>query len=498
MASRTSNGKVKNGKPTAMTWVAGQKRWIKMYRGKTYAVSCRQLGTEATKEASRIPANEWWEKKRAKIDEELGLARKHPVALVNQYQYAIENHRLYAKWLRKYGNAPDGVAKSEAMIDFLTEALKGDNPPFPLKRFMEHPLWEVLTPLNEYEVKKLVVWQERLFQIRREEREEQSVPKENTVRSHIDDYLTFRRSKVGAGENVLGTFDTYRTRLLVFREWVSPFAPVVDLNESLWERYYSHLAEQCEKGKLANTTAGGHFNAAKEFIKSRYSKRLIELPRNIDEYSFSRQLEEIVVFTIDEVKLLLSHCHTERDTLFILLMLNAGFYGVDIGKLTKDEYKDGHIIRKRSKTRKRSKKVPVVDYPLWEQTRLLLEKQMSNHPTLMLTNSNGDPLWVESEKQGKFVRSNNIKCAVSRIKARAGITKPTKSLRKTSATLLGSHPVYGKFTEYFLGEAPTTMTQTHYEKPDDEQFAKAVEWLGVQYGVVGVKATEEQEDRSNG
>ena len=31
MATRTTNGKARNGKPTAMTWVASQKRWAKQY-----------------------------------------------------------------------------------------------------------------------------------------------------------------------------------------------------------------------------------------------------------------------------------------------------------------------------------------------------------------------------------------------------------------------------------------------------------------------------------
>ena len=41
-----------------MTWVGGQKRWIKEYRGKTYAVSCKQLrgtGHEGAERPRRQP-----------------------------------------------------------------------------------------------------------------------------------------------------------------------------------------------------------------------------------------------------------------------------------------------------------------------------------------------------------------------------------------------------------------------------------------------------------
>ncbi len=37
-------------------------------RGKMYSVSCRQLGTPPTKEASTSAANAWWLRKQAEID----------------------------------------------------------------------------------------------------------------------------------------------------------------------------------------------------------------------------------------------------------------------------------------------------------------------------------------------------------------------------------------------------------------------------------------------
>jgi integrase len=271
--------------------------------------------------------------------------------------------------------------------------------------------------------------------------------------------------------------------LNVFKEWVPPYAPVASLDETLWDKYYTYLASQCEKGTLSHSTAGSTLNAAREFIRSRHKKRVIEEPRNLGDYAISPRLKTIEVFTIDEVKTLLAHCHTDRDTLFILLSLNCGMYGVDMAKLTKEQYQNGHIIRKRSKTENRSVNVPCVDYPLWDLTDTILRKEMSEHPTLVLVNNNGEPLWTEQEKEGKFVRNNNVKCAISRIKDRAGITKPTKCLRKTSASLLGGHAEYGRYAEYFLGESPTSMADRHYVKPNDEQFGRAIHWLGQQYGM---------------
>jgi hypothetical protein len=51
-----------------MTWVRSMKRWSKMYRGVRYLISCRQLGTAETEEASVAAANEWWRAKKAEVD----------------------------------------------------------------------------------------------------------------------------------------------------------------------------------------------------------------------------------------------------------------------------------------------------------------------------------------------------------------------------------------------------------------------------------------------
>jgi len=164
-------------------------------------------------------------------------------------------------------------------------------------------------------------------------------------------------------------------------------------------------------------------------------------------------------------------------------MMNCGFYPVDIANLTKQEYKNGRIVRKRTKTRNRSKNVPLVDFLLWKETDRLLKKYQSNHHELVLLNRNGDPLWKEVEKNGKFSRISNIKCNFFRIQRKTGIKKPLKSVRKTSASLLETHLEYGRYAEYFLGEAPSSITAKHYAKPSKEQFDAAICWLGTQYGI---------------
>jgi hypothetical protein len=51
-----------------MTWQASTKRWFKKHKGRVYAVSCRQLGAELTKEGSTDAANAWWAAKLKEIE----------------------------------------------------------------------------------------------------------------------------------------------------------------------------------------------------------------------------------------------------------------------------------------------------------------------------------------------------------------------------------------------------------------------------------------------
>jgi hypothetical protein len=73
---------------------------------------------------------------------------------------------------------------------------------------------------------------------------------------------------------------------------------------------------------------------------------------------------------------------------------------------------------------------------------------------------------------------------------RVGFRKSLKLLRKTSASLLESHPVYGRLTSAFLGHAPATMREKHYAAVPQDLLDEAVKWLGGQLGVAEFPAAE--------
>ena len=254
-----------------------------------------------------------------------------------------------------------------------------------------------------------------------------------------------------------------------FQNWVDPFAPITSINEALWERYYIYLSDRITNQEIAPATAKDYIGVARSFIRSRWEKRFIELPRNLTskQLAISVPLKDPIVFSVEEIGQYLDNAK-EKTRLYILLMLNCGMYPQDITFLQQNEvdWEHGRINRKRTKTRDRSEKVPKVDYPLWGETFALLTKHRSNDPNLVLLNRDGKPLLTEKQsKNGKLSRNQNIQFAYRRLQEKMKVTgeakKGLKAFRKTGSTTL-EQSQYGRFSEHYLGEAPHTTASKHY------------------------------------
>jgi integrase len=442
-----------------------------------------------TKDLSRQAANDWWSQKQAEIDKDLGEGKRHPVHVVEAYRDAIENHRLYGKWHRKYGNQ-DEAERADKMADWLQAALASDNPSFPLTKFQEDPRYKHTRYLMDEDLAAAeLLWFDRFNTIRKEEKHEKPTPAENTIRTHIDQFLELKRAQAQAKGKVAG-FSSYKQWIEVFKNWVDPQSSLEAVNEDLWERYFLYLSGRVAKHELSPATAKDYIGAARSFIRSRWERRLIDLPRNLT----SRQLaicvpiKDPITFSVEEVKRYLQAAR-DRTRLYLLLFLNCGMYPQDVSCLTQDEvnWEEGRITRKRTKTRNRSENVPKVDYLLWRDTFNLLKAHRSNHPTLVLLNEDGKPLLTEREsKNGKLSRNQNIQFAYRRLQEKMKVEgeakKGLKAFRKTGATLL-EQSQYGRFAEHYLGEAPSTIASRHYAHKNGAEFDEAIKWLGQQLGL---------------
>ena len=194
------------------------------------------------------------------------------------------------------------------------------------------------------------------------------------------------------------------------------------------------------------------------------------LPRILDGgdniLKITKPSRKIVVFDKDEIKTLLISA-ADRTKLYILLMLNCGMTQKDIADLlvSEVEWKEGRIIRKRSKT-SGDENVPTVNYKLWPETfRLLQQERDPKSKERVLLNSKGSPIWFEEiTKEGKYKKNDNVKNAFDRLRKKTGIEKSLISLKKTSASLIYNNEKFSNLKGLFLGHAPRSTSDKHYAK----------------------------------
>lgn len=449
-----------------MTYVHSRKGWMKHHQGKNYAVSCAQLGTPVGKEASYLAANAWWERKLNELEEAQKAKREKShrrseaiVEALEQYTgKSFESNEEATQTLLAVALESNG-----SMPDYLYEAILG---PERFKRNVEG-------------VKALIGGKV-------------CVEGERTVSHQINRWLETLRANLSTGLLSAGRWDGYSRTIKHFSKWIGEDSSIVLVTAQRLEEYYGWVSSQIVEGKWTPATANGVFMSARQFIRWMAELGLIPLPGNIQSrrFRFGSGATAIETFTDEEIKTLLMSA-TERTKLYLLLMLNCGMYQNDIAELSVDEvnWKAGTITRKRSKTRGR-KDAPTVCYKMWPETLRLLkahraEEAVSNKSggTRVLLTSDDKPLVFAAVKAGKHTGYDAIQSAYFRLQEKSGVKKPLKSLRKTSASKLGSHSEYGAYVQHFLAHTPKGMTDRHYVKPNQAKFDEALDWLRKQFGL---------------
>jgi integrase len=428
-------------------------------------VSCKQLGTAQTKAASWQAANDWWLKKLAEIE-----------------------------------------AKTEPTLSYETEVLQkvnawatanGQVEPFPIyEDEKENKLtWQAISS------EARAIWLDRTKGMKKPSGH-------GNLEKLVDKFVNSKKVLAESGEISLGRWDNVRRYLAQWKEWIGEEYPSVLANPSSLDGI--HLQDYKEyllgriKGKVKNhkvkpisdETADGNLIAVKEFYGWLDMLHVIELPKA----TFMRKIhikvapKKVKTIPLTYIQKLMAGA-TDREKLYICLMLNCGFYQGDIAQLTQEQVnlKQGYIRRKRSKT-EGWENVPEVKYPLWKTTNRLLEQFHNTKGELFLLNDDGKPLKNEriKEEDGKYTKNDNIAVAYYRMCKRLGITnedkQPLKRLRKTSNTIL-KNSIYSMYAVLFLGQASKTIQEINYDGnieeigPSDLNFTKAIQWLGTRYGI---------------
>lgn len=415
-----------------------------MYKGTMYFVSCRQLEELGynvplhTKEGSYKAANEWWTKK-------LALLNSAPASdrLANSYTdeqldeliqkgraaEAMQQAKLAVKIMGKITDLPEENEIRERLVDTLCHS-DPDNIYNLDAQLRDKPFQKKLT---------IVYQKERFLNV------ELARGKASSTYKGLA-FMLGQACKCPAVRLEMAVSDITNST-------------ITDLY--VWLRGTSGFAERSQQRIFM------HF---KRFVKWLWSENLLELPRNLDnrQFSFDAQPAAIPTYPLEQVRQVIASL-PDRLKLYALMGANMGMTAVDIGQLRRDEWQGRRIIRKRSKTRKQ-KSVPIVNYPLWEETRALLERFTGTHAELVLSTQTGKPLWSNEPGKHKINR-------ISELWVDRSVPIPLKAFRSIGANLLSQHREYVAVKKVYLGHAPSEIADKHYANYGQELFDEAVLWL---------------------
>ncbi len=500
--------------PELMTWIASQKRWVKMYCGRRYYISCRQLGVKPeTKEASIQAANQWWRDKQSSIDLAEKLSRQQSARTPQPMEDLLASLLGSGPWTSQEDIAraavtyldklpPSNAAETLAEeINYATyrEAEHGDEKAWDnlastlgrwlLPKLLERTilngeplpdtLKEHLSPARNAAVERAV----------KEMRGEQAADPARTVGALKDDWLLAQKHQVAIKAITAARYRFLNHAIDRFAAFLGETADISTVDAKTLEGFYhfclSKFAEQRDDGKSAWSVpyAKQVFAVAKQWVKRLAENGAVSLPTNFNRrWSFGPTVKRIETWTMDEVQSVLA-ATSGKLKLCILLCLNCGTTQQDVSDLLDIEidWRAGRVIRKRSKTRHRED-TPEVNYKLWPSTFRLLKEHRSGQERVLLTKT-GQPFVYKRLEGNKYLTVDSFGNLFRAIRRRCGVRKPLKLLRKTSASLLESHETYGRFTSLFLGHSPKSMKDKHYAAPPQQLFDAAVTWLGEKLGV---------------
>ena len=307
---------------------------------------------------------------------------------------------------------------------------------------------------------------------------------ERTVGNMIDRFLARKKSQAQTGQKSVGRFANLESYLKRFKEFVGADEPAKSIDAITLSDYHEELLELIEAEKIGDYTARDRFAAVKQFVRWTWEMGACELPRNIEsrELSIGVTAGDVQPMPLDALRARVAKA-TGRLKLELLLMANAGFTQIDCGDLlhTEINWQAGTITRKRSKKQKgREKSLPTVTYYLWPSTlKLLRELATEDSPHVLATRQGQQTTRDGFSKDGKPVRSDATGQAYRKFEqANFSDHWTPKRIRKTSATEIGNSKEYARYAQYFLGQSPESVADTHYVRPSEQQFKECLQWLG--------------------
>lgn len=444
-----------------LTWDKNRRRWKKYFRGRQYYFP---FGKHKLDREGYETALDAWRKKRAEIE-----GADPPAEHLRDYEFAISRRQQLADWYNS-----NGEPKAALRLQNEIKELRTSDHNLPLST------WEI-DPLRHISEAGKAVWQDRLSSFRKKTG--------LTLTKTIDQFISSQKRACDAKQIGQATYSLISYKVLPFKNFAGAVL-VKDVDAKTLAGFHAHLLDQISEKTYSTTYANSLMKTAKRIIKWAYIEGLIaEMPRSMLQrgaYAITidePEIKTLSIQTIHEILNLLS----PRFQLYVLLMMNCGFTQQDVADLTWEQVDltAGTIYRKRTKTQK-NKRTPKICFQLWRRThRLLKTYNSSTDSEWVLLNNNGRQLVRKYlGTNGKLTEIDNIKKTFARIMAANKISATLKNFRATSSTMLDENLKYGRYAQYFLGHAPRNVADNHYVQPSQDNFDRAIMWLGQQYEIV--------------
>lgn len=451
------------GRTQNMTWEGHPNyRWVKMYRGKRYRVSCDELGVPRSKDESYQAANHWWKTRLL----EIGLRSVDPdkrqalAEIEAKLKYAASHAPdlvpgLKISAARIAGEPPDEVVlDDEAVIEQNLEIarLMGVSVPEDLDRTVLQQIFG-----------NRRLWQERF-------KRASFVEKQKTIRHNLDKFLAEQRlrQKPATHDELAEYFKKLTEASNVWAEQTD----VATINEQTVTDHYIWLTSK-NLGPGQHNKRLGFF---RRFILWLWEqKQLDELPRNLKrkEHRKKKVHKEVKRFSgiAEVIKSLPSPCR-----LWALLGLNCGMTNADLGETTWEQIdqQSWTLTRRRAKTGDLPS-TPTVTYKLWPETIESL-KTLSTRSGLLFLTKTGQPLYqTKYNSDGKVEKKDLFATYWNRLKS-----KPAMSLgkfRSVAAKALKEDKLYRQYVDYFLAHAPKSIADQHYGAEANKPFFEATDFI---------------------
>jgi integrase len=443
-------------------------RWVKMFRGRRYRVSCDELNVPRTKQESRQAANEWWQKKLLTLQAEHVVDEEQAQFLADlaiKIDYAANNDPELLPHLKRVEEQAKAVRpdmlplEDEAEIDarLAVARLLGIEVPDNLD----------LIALQSF-FGSGHVWPQRLAKHRKTETN-------RTVGFQLGKFLEEMRSQQKPKTHL--ELSAYLNRTLGTTIWASETS-VDSVDEQTVSRHYHWLVQQ-------NFSPGRH-NKVLSFFR-RFVEWLVvhalvaKLPLNLKLKQHRKKPVYKAVKTFDHVRKTIDALPLPY-RLWALLCVNTGMTNADLGHtdwkqidakrwtLTRRRVKTGHLTQS-----------PTVCYELWPETIEAL-KQLPNQKGLLFTTEKGTPMY------SSFYRENGtvgIKDLFGTYWQRSFDPKPPIPLgkfRSIGASMLKRHEHFRQYGNYFLANVPMQISDKNYSAESDEPFFRALRFIRKQLG----------------